>query len=290
MVFGCNEVIKEICCIVSHFLHCVLFASLLQKIPYVGPISGGIKPGMAVYLQGVVPQTANQYTGQSAGDDIAFHFKPQIGQKVSLNSFKKGAWENEESVSDKPFAKGGAFTIIFVIKADVYEVYVNSFQHCTFKHRMSVERVSAIDIRGDVNINMFGFIQASVFSSLDKFSVVMPYTSPLSGGISPGMALCFQGTVASNAKDFTINLQSGPSNSDDRAFHFNPRMGQRVAMNSFRKGKWESEESASVGPFTKGAVFTVFFVVTTQGYEVQCLKHRYFNIALRLCPHEYGYF
>uniref|UniRef100_W5KKK0 Galectin n=1 Tax=Astyanax mexicanus TaxID=7994 RepID=W5KKK0_ASTMX len=108
----------------------------------------------------------NLKTGQSAGDDIAFHFKPQIGQKVSLNSFKKGAWENEESVSDKPFAKGGAFTIIFVIK-----VYVNGFQHCTFKHRMSVERVSAIDIRGDVNINMFGFIQASVFSSLDKFSV-----------------------------------------------------------------------------------------------------------------------
>uniref|UniRef100_A0A8B9JCI0 Galectin n=1 Tax=Astyanax mexicanus TaxID=7994 RepID=A0A8B9JCI0_ASTMX len=76
---------------------------------------------------------------------------------------------------------------------------------------------------------------------------------------------------------FEINLKTGQSSADDVAFHFKLLM----AMNSFRKGKWESEESASVGPFTKGAVFTVFFVVTTQGYEVQCLKHRYFNIALR---------
>uniref|UniRef100_A0A3B1KHN1 Galectin n=1 Tax=Astyanax mexicanus TaxID=7994 RepID=A0A3B1KHN1_ASTMX len=103
---------------------------------------------------------------------------------------------------------------------------------------------------------------------------VMPYTSPLSGGITL-IHLFF------SFLSFTINLQSGPSNSDDRAFHFNPRMGQRVAMNSFRNGKWESEESASVEPFTSGAPFTMFFVTTPQGYEVyvngfqHCLfKHR----------------
>uniref|UniRef100_W5KKI0 Galectin n=1 Tax=Astyanax mexicanus TaxID=7994 RepID=W5KKI0_ASTMX len=101
---------------------------------------------------------------------------------------------------------------------------------------------------------------------------VMPYTSPLSGGISPGMALCFQGTVASNAKDFTINLQSGPSNSDDRAFHFNPRMGQRVAMNSFRNGKWESEESASVEPFTSGILIPL--QVYVNGFQHCLFKHR----------------
>lgn len=35
---------------------------MLQIIPYVGPIiSGGLKPGMALYVQGTVPDNANQY-------------------------------------------------------------------------------------------------------------------------------------------------------------------------------------------------------------------------------------
>ncbi|XP_049329549.1 uncharacterized protein lgals4 isoform X4 [Astyanax mexicanus] len=267
------------------------------KIPYVGPISGGIKPGMAVYLQGVVPQTANQFeinlkTGQSAGDDIAFHFKPQIGQKVSLNSFKKGAWENEESVSDKPFAKGGAFTIIFVIKADVYEVYVNGFQHCTFKHRMSVERVSAIDIRGDVNINMFGFIQNWSTCSFFKeqkpvpathseiahavSNAKLPYMGPISVGMRPGMALYFQGLVLQEAKQFEINLKTGQSGGDDTAFQFKPCFGQKVTLNSFSSKSWQIEESASDKPFTKGAAFTMIFVIKAEGFEV------YVN-GLQLC-------
>ena len=39
--------------------------SLLQKIPYVGAVSGGIRPGMALYFQGNVPQEAEKYVSVS---------------------------------------------------------------------------------------------------------------------------------------------------------------------------------------------------------------------------------
>lgn len=34
---------------------------MLQKIPYVGPIAGGIKPGMRLHVEGAVPPNAKQY-------------------------------------------------------------------------------------------------------------------------------------------------------------------------------------------------------------------------------------
>jgi len=38
-----------------------IFLFLLQMLPYVGPISGGLRVGMALYVQGVVPTNADRY-------------------------------------------------------------------------------------------------------------------------------------------------------------------------------------------------------------------------------------
>lgn len=49
-----------------------------------------------------------------------------------------------------------------MIKHAVFvQVYVNGLQHCTFKHRIPLENVSAIDIRGHVAMSLFGFIGVS---------------------------------------------------------------------------------------------------------------------------------
>ncbi|XP_036440683.1 uncharacterized protein si:dkey-151j17.4 [Colossoma macropomum] len=269
------------------------------KMPYVGAISGGIRPGMALYFQGTVPQEAEKFeinlkTGQAPGDDTAFHFSPRIGERVALNSFRNGGWESEESASDKPFTKGAPFNMFFLIKPEGYEVYVNGFRHCMFKHRILLEKVSAIDIRGNVTMNLFGLITnwstSSFFKELETThpeishpvsKPKMPYVGAVSGGIRPGMALYFQGNVPQEAEKFEINLKTGQAPGDDTAFHFNPRIGERVTLNSFRNGGWESEESASDKPFTKGKPFTMFYVIKPEGYEVyvngfkHCMfKHR----------------
>lgn len=109
---------------------------------------------------------------------------------MHMNSFRKGGFEAEESVSDNPFKKGQAFEMVTVIKSEGYQVcvlyeslhirkrtlgtcphtscvaldhqvYVNGKEQYTFKHRIPLEKVSALNIGGDVAVNLFGFIQVS---------------------------------------------------------------------------------------------------------------------------------
>ncbi|XP_051727205.1 uncharacterized protein lgals4 isoform X28 [Ctenopharyngodon idella] len=273
------------------------------SLPYVGPISGGLREGMALYLQGVVPNNADQFvinfkTGKSVGndDDIAFHFNPRIGSKVALNSFRNKKWEAEESFSDNPFKKGQTFEMFTVIKSEGYQVYVNGKEQYTFKHRIPLEKVSALNIAGDVAVNLFGFIQnwstssfptevtkkiISLGSSCGEHSTVqseilqpvqnptLPYVGQIPEGTREGMALYVQGVVPTNADRFSINFKTGPTDKHDTAFHFNPRMGSKVVMNSFTNGKWGAEQSVSDNPFKKGEDFEMFIVIKSEGFQVQ---------------------
>ncbi len=73
---------------------------------------------------------------------------------------------------------------------------------------------------------------------------------------------------------FRINFKTGPTDKHETAFHFNPRMGSNVVMNSYSTGKWGTEESFSDNPFKKGEDFDMFFVVKSEGYEVCVLRHK----------------
>ncbi|KAI5616326.1 hypothetical protein C0J50_24163, partial [Silurus asotus] len=102
--------------------------------------------------------TINLKTGESEGDDIAFHINPRIGDVVVLNSFRNGSWEEEEHASITAFSKEAALNMFIVISSEGYEVFVNGLRQFTFKHRFPVEVVSTLDISGDVTINYFGFV------------------------------------------------------------------------------------------------------------------------------------
>ncbi|KAG9273534.1 hypothetical protein AMEX_G12693, partial [Astyanax mexicanus] len=55
----------------------------------------------------------NFKTGSSDGDDVALHFNPLIGQKVTLSSCRNGKWESEESASAEPFTSGSSLHHVF---------------------------------------------------------------------------------------------------------------------------------------------------------------------------------
>ncbi|KAI5616329.1 hypothetical protein C0J50_24166, partial [Silurus asotus] len=242
-------------------------------IPYVGPIPGGIKPGMRLHVVGTVPANAQQFqinfkTGVKDSDDVAFHFNPRFGQCVYMNIFRKGAWQKEELGPDKPFVKGSPFKLLFIINKDNYEVHVNGSHIYTFSHRIPLESVTTLAILGDVLIFWLGFEK-------------IPYAGPITGGIKSGMRLHVEGAVPANAQQFQINFKTGVKDSDDVAFHFNPRFGQCVYMNIFRKGAWQKEELGPVTPFVKGSNFKLLFIINKDNYEVyvngfkQCtFKHR----------------
>ncbi|XP_076839553.1 verrucotoxin subunit beta-like [Brachyhypopomus gauderio] len=260
---------------------------------HTGQIPGGLKPGQALFFQGVVTSECKSFvinlkTGPKDDDDIVFHFESRVTYVV-CNSFRNGNWETESNTDWCPFAKGGTFDMFMVITPDVYEVIVNGQMFCTFKHRMLLETVSTFGIWGDVFMNTFGIIEdwstsnfskeLSLGTSRGKFSNIhsevdypvcnlcKTYTGQTLGELKTGQALFFQGVVPTDCNSFVINLKTGQRDDDDIAFHFESRVTY-VVCNSFRNGNWEAESNTDWCPFAKGGAFDMFIVITPEGYEV----------------------
>uniref|UniRef100_A0A673KDZ6 Galectin n=1 Tax=Sinocyclocheilus rhinocerous TaxID=307959 RepID=A0A673KDZ6_9TELE len=229
------------------------------SIPYVSRISGGLKAGKAIFIQGSVPSGCESFVvnlkcGESEGDDIAFQIKPQFSSdRMVLNSRQHGSWGKEEKL-ELPLKQASGFDLIIAVNSENYQVEVGRFQH-----RISLDRVIALSVGGEVSVTNF----KACHKNLN-----LPYLAPISGGLREGMALYLQGVVPANADRFELNFKTGPSDNDDIAFHFNPRMDRKVVMNSFRNGGWEAKESISDNPFKKGEAFEMFTVIKSEGYKV----------------------
>ncbi|XP_036441347.1 galectin-4-like isoform X5 [Colossoma macropomum] len=142
------------------------------SIPYVGPINGGLRAGMSVYIQGKIHHHINRFhvnlqCGEFDGCDIALHLNPRFDHrdKVIFNTFQNGSWEGEEKVKHMPFRKGEHFELIIVVNTEGYQVTVNGTDFYLFQHRLPLERVCALEIGGDVaidTINIIGGMQGGM--------------------------------------------------------------------------------------------------------------------------------
>ncbi|XP_047659636.1 verrucotoxin subunit beta-like [Tachysurus fulvidraco] len=144
--------------------------------PYLGSIPGGLRHGVVLFFQGVVPVDyecfeINLQTGPKNPHDIALQLKRSM-DSVVLNSCKNGTWGNEEKAPERPFVGGAAFDIIMVIKPKRYEVMVNGLEFCKFKHRIPVDKVTTLNIRGDVFMNTFGI------TKVDDINLKVTITNP----------------------------------------------------------------------------------------------------------------
>ncbi|KAG7315940.1 hypothetical protein KOW79_020806 [Hemibagrus wyckioides] len=146
--------------------------------PYLESIPGVLRPGVALFFQGIVPADCNCFeinlqTGPNLQTlhDIALHFK-RGKDSVVLNSCRNGTWEHEEKAPENPFVQGGAFDIIIVIKPECYEMMVNGLEYCSFKHRILVDNVTTLYIRGDIFMNTFALTE------VDDVNLNVSITSP----------------------------------------------------------------------------------------------------------------
>ncbi|XP_066511696.1 verrucotoxin subunit beta-like [Hoplias malabaricus] len=264
--------------------------------PYTEQIRTGLRPGMALYFQGVINPAAERFdiNFMTGPDETAFHFNPRITPHPSIvrNCYRNGQWEDSEETKGCPLTSGSAFDIFIVIKKDGYEVYVNGQKNCFFAHRMPVERVTTLHIHGHVFMNTVGLVENWNTSTFGKeqspgvsraklsdlqYPVCSPrnhYEGPITGGLKVGLALFFQGVVPSDPSSFSINLKTGQRTEDDIAFHFNPRTEESVICNSFRNDQWGIEEKFPMS-FAKGGAFDMFIVVKPQCYEVILNGHTF---------------
>ncbi|XP_053333631.1 stonustoxin subunit alpha-like [Clarias gariepinus] len=262
------------------------------SVPYTYKIPGGLRAGRALYFQGVVFATGQTiiFDALTSEGDIAFHFRIDLDKWTTCDSLRNGVWEKQEWPSVGQISKGSAFDIFIVTKTEGYEVYLNGKWSFLFKHRMQVEKVTALHIHEHVVMNTVGLVENWIKSTFAKelypgnshtkhsdiqSDVLHPVCNPnksflgsIPGNLRPGMALLFQGVVSSDYQRFEINFQTGKEYLHDIAFHFNPRMNS-VVRNSCSNGTWDSNHIETPGgPFVKGGAFDIIMVIKPECYEV----------------------
>jgi hypothetical protein len=88
--------------------------------------------------------------------------------------------------------------------------------------------------------------------------------------IHTGSRIFLRGTIHPGAKRFEINLLQGYNDTDDIAFHFNPRFDVRTIVKNHRhNGGWGQEENQPFPPYMPlmpGAPIDL---------QIQCHRDRY---------------
>uniref|UniRef100_A0A665UE70 Galectin n=1 Tax=Echeneis naucrates TaxID=173247 RepID=A0A665UE70_ECHNA len=243
------------------------FVLTVQRIPYLGPIYGGLREGSSIYLQGSIPDDITRFfvnllCGESESSDIALHFNPRFDgwDKVVFNTCQDGSWQSEEKIRSMPFSKGQSFEMVIMVTSQGYQIKVNGNDFHTFQHRMPVERVCAMQIAGDVSIqtiNVIGVRAQSYLFVISLYFQPVPYSSMIPGGMFPKRTIIIRGMVPYGANRSVINFLV--SRSRDIAFHMNPRVREgTVVRNSMIGGSWGTEDrELSLNPFMEGQYFDV---------------------------------
>ncbi|XP_073698884.1 galectin-9-like isoform X1 [Garra rufa] len=125
-------------------------------VPYKTIIHGGLQPGKAIIIQGVISPQANRVVFSlryRAG--TALYYSPRLDKKVVVcNSCKNGKWEIEEHSGLMPFERGQPFQVTICCSPNYYEVFVNGEQTHTYRHRYTnLADIDVLEVSGDLQLS-----------------------------------------------------------------------------------------------------------------------------------------
>uniref|UniRef100_A0A3P9DDD7 Galectin n=1 Tax=Maylandia zebra TaxID=106582 RepID=A0A3P9DDD7_9CICH len=165
------------------------------KHTYLGPIYGGLREGMSIYIQGTIPKHITRFfinliCGEYESSDIALHFNPRFDgwDKVVFNTCQNGSWGLEEKIHRMPFRKGEHFEMVIIVNFQGYQIKVNGIDFHTFQHRIPMEQVRGLQI---ADISHFVFKP-------------VPYSNIIPGGMFPKRTIIIRGMVPYGAHKCVI--------------------------------------------------------------------------------------
>uniref|UniRef100_A0A674NN09 Galectin n=1 Tax=Takifugu rubripes TaxID=31033 RepID=A0A674NN09_TAKRU len=245
------------------------FVCTLQKIPYMGPIYGGLKDGISQISGSFM---INLRSAESESSDIALHFNPRFTgwDKVVFNSFENDSWGSEEKIRSMPFTKGQPFKILEMILTRMFvQVKVDGQDFYTFSHRIPLERVCAIHIAGQVSIQSIKLNVSFVFQAI-------PYSTLIPGQMSPGRTFTFRGNALNDADRCSNNI----------ALHINPRVKDKIVVRNTKIGGiWDKEERELIfNPFGPGLFFDMSVTCDNDKFKVSVDGQHLFDYHHKLKP------
>uniref|UniRef100_A0A8C7L9D6 Galectin n=1 Tax=Oncorhynchus kisutch TaxID=8019 RepID=A0A8C7L9D6_ONCKI len=103
------------------------------------------------------------------------------------------------------------------------------------------------------------------------FNPRLPFTGCIQGALHEGKTITVTGRVLPGSQRFYVNLQCGSRGNPDIALHFNPRYDESkdvVVCNTMQHSKWGPEEREYPASMTRGANFTLMFLVNRDSYSL----------------------
>uniref|UniRef100_A0A4W2CHC1 Galectin n=1 Tax=Bos indicus x Bos taurus TaxID=30522 RepID=A0A4W2CHC1_BOBOX len=127
--------------------------------PYQQSVSLAVGFMLSFCLCGNNPEVVVDFCmGIEEGSNIAFHFRVYTNSMVVMNSFQEGGWQEEKRMFSDPFMPGQPFELRFLVLENEYKVFVNNESFCQFAHRLPIQSVKMLKVRGD-----------TVLTSVDTF-------------------------------------------------------------------------------------------------------------------------
>ncbi|KAL1513137.1 hypothetical protein ABEB36_002594 [Hypothenemus hampei] len=135
------------------------------ELPFVDEIPSGLQPGKMIRFQGVTHPNSDRFninfaTGPNSKprDDTALHISVRLNQGyIARNSYRNGAWQDEQGSGKLPIGKAQSFEIIVLVDPNHYKVAVNGQHFCEFPHRIPYDEVTHLLLDGDVALTLISF-------------------------------------------------------------------------------------------------------------------------------------
>lgn len=250
-------------------------------VPYQTPISPSLSNGTQIHIAGTPTGSRFEVNLKNSQDDIVLHFNPRFDDfALVLNSAQRGAWGQEQRQS-LSMQRGMRFTLVIMATGNGFNISVNNSHICEFYQRVPMYLANLVEVKGDINLESVQVVPGGMGGSMGfpgmgvNMSFGMTPQAPFGGGMNVGFGfpsapcpppaasfsmggvpsiqscrihtgsrIFVRGFIPPGADRFELNFLQGYGDSDDIAFHFNPRFNTRtIVKNHRRNGQWGQEEN-----------------------------------------------
>ncbi|XP_070502170.1 galectin-4-like [Chironomus tepperi] len=131
------------------------------QTPFLGMIPGGFLPSFMIRVKGKMISKRGRFVidfintpALKVDQDIMFHMSIRMDEKVIVrNSFKNRRWEMEERYGAFRISYKDPFEIVILAEHAHYKIAVNGVHLGVFRHRLPLNLVQYIHVKGDVQID-----------------------------------------------------------------------------------------------------------------------------------------